>query len=287
MMRDPTDSVPIIAAPDALRTQVRSWKALGKTCGLVPTMGALHHGHLRLVEMAKAQADRVIVSIFVNAAQFAPHEDLAKYPRTLDADVAALTRQGITDAVFAPTQASIYPPGFATAIRVSGPADGLESDARPHFFQGVATIVAKLFTIAEPDVAIFGEKDFQQLLVIRRMTQDLNLGVKIAACETMREPDGLAMSSRNAYLSADLRKKAPFLKQTLDGIKDSIAAGASLLEAAARAKAALLQQGFEAVDYLEIRDAETLSPVLLPDRPNRILAAVRLGGVRLIDNIAA
>jgi pantoate--beta-alanine ligase len=251
--------------------------------GMVPTMGALHDGHVSLVREARRHADHVVVSIFVNPTQFAPHEDFDAYPRTLDADLAKLGDAAAV--VFAPNAREMYPQGHATAITVGGPSAGLETDFRPHFFAGVATVVAKLLIAAMPDIAVFGEKDYQQLQVVRQMVRDLALPVRIIGAPTLREADGLAMSSRNAYLSADERKVAAKLNRIL---KNAIAdAGNGDLRAAeAAAESALVAAGFDSVDYVAIRDAESLSVIERLDRPARILAAAKIGKTRLIDNMA-
>lgn len=251
--------------------------------GMVPTMGALHDGHLSLVREARNHADRVVVSIFVNPIQFAPNEDFDAYPRTLDADLEKLGDQA--DLVFAPNAREIYPQGYATTLNVGGPSAGLESDFRPHFFSGVATVVAKLLIAAAPDIAVFGEKDYQQLQVVRQMVRDLALPVEIVGAPTLREADGLALSSRNAYLSPDERKIAGRLNVIL---KDAIARArqGDIGGAQAWATASLQEAGFDAVDYVAIRDAQTLAPVAVLERPARILAAARIGKTRLIDNMA-
>jgi pantoate--beta-alanine ligase len=252
--------------------------------GLVPTLGALHDGHLSLVSEAKKHSGRVVVSIFVNPTQFAPHEDFDAYPRTLDKDLEKLG--GRADIVFAPNAREIYPDGYATSISVAGPAAGLETDFRPHFFSGVATVVAKLLIAAAPDIAVFGEKDYQQLLVIKRLVRDLALPVRIIAAATQREPDGLAMSSRNAYLSPEERQIAGRLNMIL---KDAVArahAGSDLRAAEAQAIEALWAAGFSHVDYVAIRDAGNLDHITALERPARILAAVKVGKTRLIDNMA-
>jgi len=251
--------------------------------GLVPTMGALHDGHLSLVRRARELSDHVVVSIFVNPTQFAPHEDFGAYPRTLDADLAKLA--GLADFVFAPNAREMYPEGFATQVSVGGPSAGLETDFRPHFFAGVATVVTKLFTAALPDIAVFGEKDYQQLLVVTRLAADLNLGVEVIAHPTAREADGLALSSRNAYLSAQERKVAGHMNRILRE------AGARAHQDGPRAAEqwavqALKDAGFASVDYVAIRDAVTLAVMETLDRPARILAAAKLGNTRLIDNMA-
>jgi pantoate--beta-alanine ligase len=274
----------IVSTIAELRALVGAWHGAGARVGLVPTMGALHAGHLSLVAEARKHCARTIVSIFVNPAQFAPHEDFDRYPRTLDADAEKLA--GETDLVFAPTVRDMYPDGFATRIDVGGPSAGLETDFRPHFFGGVATVVAKLLIAAMPDYAIFGEKDYQQLLVIRRLTADLALPIEIAGGAIVREADGLAMSSRNAYLSASERKVAGRMNAILRDAAMRVKHGDPVPQAEAFASAALLEAGFNAVDYAAIRDAETLSPVSDLSRPARILAAAKIGATRLIDNMA-
>lgn len=279
-----TDIAPAIVrtVPD-LRALVASWRARGKRVGLVPTMGALHAGHISLVEIARRHADRVIVSIFVNPTQFAPTEDFSKYPRTFEADLAKLTVIG-TDAVYAPTVDVMYPPDAATTVSLKGPATaGLEDVSRPFHFAGVATIVAKLFTQSAADVAVFGEKDFQQLAVIRRMAADLDLPVKVIGAPTVREADGLAMSSRNVYLSAENRAKAPELHRIMQAVSSGITAGEAPEGALARARTTILAAGFTP-DYLELRDAADLGEART-GRPRRLLAAATLGTTRLIDNI--
>ncbi len=255
------------------------------TVALVPTMGALHAGHLALVRRARQRAERVIVSIFVNPTQFAPHEDLASYPRTFAQDLAALTREGI-DLVWAPSAEVMYPDGFATRIAPEGAAKvGLEDAFRPHFFGGVATVVAKLFLQCRPDFALFGEKDFQQLKVVTRLARDLDLRLRIIGVPTVRERDGLALSSRNAYLSEAERAVAPVLYRTLRNCAQGISAGSSVAKALAHGRKAITATGF-ALDYLEARNAETLAPLNKhADDPIRLLVAARLGRTRLIDNI--
>jgi pantoate--beta-alanine ligase len=248
-------------------------------------MGALHDGHISLVRLARRHAGRTLVSIFVNPAQFAPHEDFGRYPRTWKADIAALGAER-ADLIFAPEVAELYPEGFATRIAPEGPAlAGLEDRFRPHFFGGVATIVAKLLIAAMPDIAIFGEKDFQQLLVIRRLVRDLALPIKMMGGLTVREKDGLALSSRNVYLAPAERKAAPTLYRTLRKSAAAIAKGASLAEIMADGKAAIVRAGFK-IDYFEARHAETLAPIAsLQQGPIRLLAAAKLGTTRLIDNL--
>jgi len=276
----------IVRTVPALRRAVDNLRARNATVALVPTMGALHDGHVSLVRLARRRASKVIVSIFVNPAQFAPTEDFSSYPRTWKADLVKLTAEKV-DLIWYPEIKAMYPDGFATRIAPEGPATaGLEDRFRPHFFGGVATVVCKLFTQCRPDVAIFGEKDFQQLRVVTRMAGDLDLGVRVIGMKTVRERDGLAMSSRNVYLSSEERRVAPELyramKQSAAGLKAgktidvAMAAGAELIKAA----------GF-ALDYFEVRHAETLAAVTsVDDGPLRILVAAKLGSTRLIDNMA-
>ena len=245
-------------------------------------MGALHAGHVSLVTETRKHAGHVVVSIFVNPTQFAPHEDFDAYPRTLEADLAKLGDSA--DIVFAPSAREMYPQGHATSITVGGPASGLETDFRPHFFAGVATVVAKLLIAASPDVAVFGEKDYQQLLVVRHLARDLALPVQILGAPTLREPDGLAMSSRNVYLSPEERQIAGRLNLIL---KDTIALAhrGDLRAAEAAGIEALWKAGFSHVDYVAIRDADTLENITGLERPARILAAAKIGKTRLIDNM--
>jgi len=265
-----------------LRGHVAAWRTAGESVALVPTMGALHEGHLSLVRMAREQAERVVVSIFVNPTQFSPNEDLARYPRTFEADCAALGP--LADLVFAPAAETMYPPGSCTMIQLEGPATaGLEDRFRPTHFTGVATVVAKLLVQCLPDVAIFGEKDYQQLKVIMRMAQDLFLPVRILGGETVREADGLAMSSRNRYLAARERAVAPRLHAQMQACAKALQTGSNPDRALAAAEENLAADGF-ALDYLALRDAATLAPAA-PGAALRLLAAARLGGTRLIDNI--
>jgi pantoate--beta-alanine ligase len=270
----------------ALRTEVAGWRRRRAKVALVPTMGALHDGHMSLVRLALREADRVVVSIFVNPAQFGPSEDFGRYPRTWRADIKQLSAAKI-DLVFAPPVEEIYPASFATRIAPAGPAvAGLEDKFRLHHFGGVATVVAKLLIEAMPDLAFFGEKDYQQLLVVRRLARDLDLPVKIVGGRTVREPDGLALSSRNVYLSAAERTAAPALHRALRDCAAAIAGGRPVAEAVSNARAAIEQADF-APDYLEARHAETLAPIASPhEGPIRLLAAARLGATRLIDNLA-
>jgi pantoate--beta-alanine ligase len=269
-----------------LRRAVMAWRKAGERIALVPTMGALHAGHLALVRAARRRAARVIVSVFVNPAQFAPHEDFSSYPRTFGDDLAALAELAV-DLVWAPPVAVMYPPGFATRIVPEGPAAvGLEDKFRPHFFSGVATGVAKLLIQCAPDIALFGEKDYQQLKVVTRLVQDLDLPLKIVGVPTIRERDGLALSSRNAYLSARERAAAPALHRVLADCADRIARGEPPARVLHEGGAAIERAGL-VLDYLEARHADTLEPVVSPTAgPIRLLVAARLGKTRLIDNIA-
>lgn len=268
-----------------LRTIIADWRKAGHRIILVPTMGALHEGHLSLVRLAKEIGDRVVVSIFVNPAQFAPNEDFGSYPRTFDGDLEKLSELS-TDLVFAPPRDEVYPPDFSTHITVEGLSDGLCGTSRPHFFGGVATVVAKLLNQCRPDVAIFGDKDYQQLLVIRRMARDLDLGVEIVGGPIVREKDGLAMSSRNAYLTADERERAPQLHLTIEEIAEGLADGKSTGPLIDKGRVRLKEAGFE-VDYLEVRDADNLTPIDgQVQEPARVFAAAMLGKTRLIDNVA-
>lgn len=273
-----------ITSVAALREQTRVWRRANETVALVPTMGALHRGHLALIAEAKARAARVVVSIFVNPTQFAPNEDFARYPRDLARDLRVLADLGGVDAVYAPDMREMYPEGFTTRIVMGGPAAGLETDYRPHFFSGVATVVGKLFAQSRADFAIFGEKDYQQLLVVRLLSRDLDLGVDVIGVPTVRESDGLALSSRNAYLSPDEREIAGRLNRVLADVAARARAGISIPQAEAEGNAALIEAGFSRVDYVAIRDAATLMPVAALDRPARVLAAARVGTTRLIDN---
>jgi pantoate--beta-alanine ligase len=268
----------------ALRRQLATWRAARETVALVPTMGALHAGHVSLGAIGKARARRVVYSIFVNPTQFAPNEDFSAYPRTFDDDVAKLAALG-ADAIFAPTPAIMYPPGFATTVSLKGPATAeLEDRFRPTHFAGVATIVSKLLIQAMPDVAIFGEKDFQQLAVIRQMARDLDIPTVIEGAPTLREADGLAMSSRNVYLSAQERATAPLLHRVMREAASAIAAGETAHGVLDYSRQRIEQGGF-VLDYLEWRDATTLGAPTLR-QPSRLLVAARIGRTRLIDNLA-
>jgi pantoate--beta-alanine ligase len=269
----------------ALRARVRAWRGEGLTVALVPTMGALHEGHLSLIRLALANADRVCVSLFVNLTQFGPDEDFDRYPRNEADDAAKIAAVG-AHLLFAPEAREVYPPGHLTRVQVPGLGDDLEGAFRPGFFTGVATIVAKLLLMALPDVAILGVKDYQQLQVIRRMVTDLDIPVRVLAGETAREPDGLALSSRNAYLAAEERRIAPMLHAAIVAVARAAADGAEPAKAEAKAARGLLEAGFTGVDYVAVRDAETLEPWTGSGRPGRVLAAAWLGRTRLIDNVA-
>jgi pantoate--beta-alanine ligase len=275
----------IVRTLPALRRALDSLRAKKATTALVPTMGALHDGHVSLVRLAKCRAKRVIVSIFVNPTQFAPSEDFSSYPRTWKADVERLAAEDV-DLIWNPDVKTMYPDGFATKILTEGPASaGLEDRFRPHFFGGVTTVVGKLFTQVRPDFAIFGEKDFQQLRVVTRMAGDLDLGVRVIGSKTVRERDGLAMSSRNVYLSPQERQMAPALYGSLKESAKRLRAGDDLKAAMAGGAALITNAGF-VLDYFEARHAETLAPVAsLKDGPVRILVAAKLGKTRLIDNV--
>ena len=272
----------IIQDKDQLRQLVRTWKAAGQIVGVVPTMGALHAGHLSLVRAAMAECDRVIVTIFVNPKQFNNPDDLRKYPRSLDSDAALISPLG-ADVIFAPLAADVYPDGFATNVTVSAVAEPLEGASRPGHFDGVATVVAKLFGMTLADRAYFGQKDWQQLQVVKRMVRDLNMPVWIVGCETIREADGLAMSSRNARLGTQARKIAPLLYSAMKAAAGAIRAGQN--NALDHCTDQILAAGFDKVDYVELRDAATLAPPVDLDRPLRLLVAAWLDDVRLIDNI--
>jgi pantoate--beta-alanine ligase len=285
-MTTPGTKIPVARTAAALRETLAGWRSAGSRIALVPTMGALHEGHLALAGEGRARANKVVVSTFVNPAQFAPHEDFARYPRDPEKDRAMLERHGAADLIYAPDIEEIYPRGFATKLIVEGPAMGLESDFRPHFFSGVATAVAKLFLQTNPGFAIFGEKDYQQLLVVTRLAKDLDLDLEIVGVPTVREPDGLALSSRNAYLTSHQRNIAGQLNRILQEVKERARSGVSIPQAEAEGAAQLLEAGFERVDYVAIRDAASLVPLRDVSAPARVLAAARIGSVRLIDNMA-
>jgi pantoate--beta-alanine ligase len=282
MPRSPT----VVRTVPALRRALDGLRVRKATTALVPTMGALHDGHVSLVRLAQRRATRVIVSIFVNPTQFAPTEDFGSYPRTWKSDVARLAAENV-DLIWHPDVKVMYPEGFATRIVLEGPATaGLEDRFRPHFFGGVATVVGKLFTQCRPDFAIFGEKDFQQLRVVTQMARDLDLGVKVIGSKTVRERDGLAMSSRNVYLSTEERRAAPELYRTMKECAKRLRGGEAIEPVMERGAKQITNAGFN-VDYLEVRHAETLAPITsIKDGPLRMLVAARLGATRLIDNIA-
>jgi pantoate--beta-alanine ligase len=267
-----------------LRAVTAQWKTERLKSTLVPTMGALHKGHLEIVRMARTLTERTIVSIFVNPIQFNNPSDLANYPRTLKADSALLEEAGV-DLLFAPTQTEMYPDGFATKIAVARVSDGLCGAFRPGHFEGVATVVAKLFNQSQADFAVLGEKDYQQLHVVRRMTRDLDIPVGIVAHPTVRETDGLAMSSRNTRLTADERQLAPELFRQLTSAADAFRQGRPAQDIYAAARAAILAAGFSAVEYFELRAEQDLMPLQALSEPARLLVAANLGRVRLIDNV--
>ncbi len=276
--------LPVVRDVAGLRAAVATWRGAGERVALAPTMGALHEGHLSLVRAGKARAERVVASLFVNPKQFAPHEDFERYPRDEAGDAAQLASAGC-DLLYAPERAAMYPEGFATNVIVSTVSTPLEGEFRPHFFGGVATVVTKLLLQCGADIALFGEKDYQQLLVIKRLARDLDIATEIIGCPTVREPDGLAMSSRNFYLSADERRIAVQLNITMRACISELRAGAAIAEVEARARTQLSAAGFTIVDYVSVRDGETLAPIADLSRPARMLAAVWLGKTRLIDNM--
>ena len=280
--------LPIVRTVADLRAQVRAWKAEGLRVAMAPTMGALHEGHLSLVRLGKAKADKVLASVFVNPTQFGPNEDFDRYPRNEAGDAALLASAGC-DLLYAPTVAEMYPQGFATKVTVSGVSEPLDGAARPGHFEGVATVVSKLLNQAQPDVAVFGEKDYQQLQVIRRLALDLDLPVEIVGAPTARAEDGLALSSRNAYLTPEQRQIAGRLNIALKDAGERLRSGAAVEQVEATGRAALERYGFERIDYFAVRHAEDLShPGPGPFAgPARILAAAFLGKTRLIDNMAA
>ncbi len=275
----------IIRKLGPLREALGTLRQSKSTLGLVPTMGALHSGHMQLVETARAQCDAVVVSIFVNPTQFGEGEDLDAYPRQEAAD-AALLEAAEVDLVWAPTVHQVYPDGFATNISVSGVSTGLCGGSRPGHFDGVATIVAKLFNQIRPDAAFFGEKDYQQLAVIRRMARDLDFTHDIVGVPTVRDHDGLALSSRNAYLTPTQRSQAVALPDTMREAASTISNGGDVASILDDARAKLLASGFQTVDYFELRNAETLENMTVFNKPARLLAAAHIGSTRLIDNIA-
>jgi pantoate--beta-alanine ligase len=277
----------IVRTVEDLRARVAAWRREGLKVGLVPTLGALHEGHLSLVRRALEDADRVVASVFVNPTQFAPGEDFEAYPRDEARDGDLLASAGCA-LLYAPSPAVMYPPGFSTSVKVWNVSEPLEGERRPTHFAGVATVVAKLLIQAQPDVAVFGEKDYQQLQVIRRMAIDLDLPARIVGAPTIRADDGLALSSRNAYLTAEQRPVAGILNRVMEALAEQAAAGEPLEPAEQAAADVLLEAGFDKVDYIEVRHADDLSPLrpTIGDAPARVLAAAWLGKTRLIDNIA-
>lgn len=274
----------IVRTVEALRAHTRAWRAAGEVIGVVPTMGALHDGHLSLARAARRDCDRVITTIFVNPMQFNNPDDLLKYPRTEEADAALLATVPV-DLIFAPAREEVYPDGFKTTVSVAGVSEPLEGRMRPGHFDGVATVVTKLFGMTMADRGYFGQKDWQQLQVVLRLVRDLNLAVQIVGCETIREPDGLAMSSRNVRLTPAGRARASVLYTAITAAAEDIRAGQSDRMAIREAAEAIRAAGFDRVEYIELRDAATLMPSDDPASPRRMLAAAWLDGVRLIDNI--
>jgi pantoate--beta-alanine ligase len=277
-------ALPVVRSVAALRARIGAWRRAGESVALAPTMGALHAGHLALVARGRALAARTVASIFVNPTQFAPHEDFSRYPRDEAGDARNLA-EARCDLLYAPTVAEMYPEGFSTTVSAGAVAEGLCGHFRPGHFAGVATVVAKLLLQSGADIACFGEKDYQQLQVIRRVARDLDIAVRIEGVPTVREPDGLALSSRNLYLSPEERQVAPALQRVLAATARRIAEGAEIAEALENGRVALAGAGFARVDYLEACDAETLAPLGRADRPGRLLAAAWLGRTRLIDNV--
>jgi pantoate--beta-alanine ligase len=288
MKSDQGHKVPVADQVAGLRQHISAWRKAGETVALIPTMGALHEGHLELVRTAKRRADRAVTSIFVNPAQFSPTEDFDTYPRTFETDLEKLASVGC-DLVWAPTKAVMYPEGFDTYIIPGGAAEGLETDFRPHFFRGVATVCSKLFTQSGTDFAMFGEKDYQQLTVIKQVVRDLNLPLTIVGVPTVREPDGLAMSSRNAYLTPDERQRAVTIHKVMAHVTASARTrdGAAIEQAIVEGRKMLADAGFGTIDYIAVRDAATLKPWdLVSGAEGRLLVAAWLGKTRLIDNAA-
>jgi pantoate--beta-alanine ligase len=279
------EAVTVVRTVAELRKVTAGWRRAGNTIALVPTMGALHGGHLSLVELAGINADKIVVSIFVNPTQFAPNEDLARYPRDEAGDLKKLATAG-ADLVWSPRVTEMYPEGFSTGVKAGSAAKDLEGVFRPHHFDGVATVCCKLFNQVAPDVAIFGEKDFQQLAVLRQLVRDLNMPLKLIAAPIKREADGLALSTRNTYLSEAERAIAPTLFKVISDVAKKVAAGAPIEAVTSEASAELMAAGFRKVDYVEVRDAETLEPAGKDRGRLRVLAAAWLGQTRLIDNVA-
>jgi pantoate--beta-alanine ligase len=279
------NGVQIVRDIEALRAAVAELRRAGGTIALVPTMGALHAGHMALIAEARRRADRVVASIFVNPTQFAVHEDLSTYPRREAGDARMLEEEGC-DLLWAPDVDTMYPDGSEIDVRAGSLGDGLDGAARPGHFDGVATVVSRLFEQVRPDIALFGEKDYQQLAVIRQMVRDRGFAVEIVGIPTQRDADGLALSSRNAYLTEEERQSARALPRALGEAAAAIQRGGDVAEALAAARERLAKAGFDPIDYVELRDAETLAPATSLERPARLLAAARLGRTRLIDNLA-
>ncbi len=277
-------TAPILRRLADLRALTREWRQKGEVIGVVPTMGALHQGHLSLAEAAKADCDRVIVTIFVNPKQFNNPEDLANYPRTEQEDAEKLAPFDV-DAIYVPDPEEIYPKGFATTVAVSGLTDAMEGEFRPGHFDGVSTIVSKLFLQTQADRAYFGEKDYQQLMVVRRMARDLDIPIEVVGCPTVREASGLAMSSRNQRLSEDGLAIAAEKHRIMRALAEALGNGEEFDALASKAKNDLLAAGFNDVEYLQLRCAETLEPLTHANRPARLFAAALVEGVRLIDNL--
>ena len=284
-MSDSDSSLHVVRDIDSLRRRVTFLRGTHHTIALVPTMGALHAGHMALVERAKALADAVVVSIFVNPTQFGPDEDLSAYPRPEAEDWELLDQAGV-DLLYRPDGETMYPDGFQTSVTVQKVSQGLCGHHRPGHFDGVATVVTKLLLQVLPDMAVFGEKDYQQLIVIQRLAEDLDIPVDIIGVPTVREDDGLALSSRNAYLTAAQRRAAPALYKELTAVANDVAAGTPIKERCTAATDALVQAGFSSVDYVDVRDASTLAPVESPAADARVLGAAWLDRARLIDNVA-
>jgi pantoate--beta-alanine ligase len=274
-----------IGAYTQLQNMLHEWQVTRQTVALVPTMGAIHAGHLQLVAEAKKNASKIVVSIFVNPAQFGPNEDFANYPRTLERDIQLLAQAGV-DLVWSPSVIEMYPEGFATSIHVAGLREALCGAFRPGHFDGVATVVAKLFMQIRPDIALFGEKDYQQLMLIKRLVKDLNMNIEVLGVPTLRERDGLALSSRNQYLDADERKIAPKLYAILQQTSNHIRSGADVKDMLGLAEKEIIAAGFTKIDYIELREEESLMPVVnFSEETARLLSAVWLGKTRLIDNV--
>ena len=276
---------PIVRTLAELREQTAIWRKAGESIGVVPTMGALHQGHLSLARAARAKCDRVIVTIFVNPKQFNDPKDLENYPRTEKEDARKLESIGV-DVIYVPDPDQIYPDGFATTVSVSGLTDMLCGESRPGHFDGVATVVSKLFLQTSADYAFFGEKDYQQLQIVRRMAMDLDIPIEVIGCPTIREEDGLAMSSRNLLLSDRSRIKAPVLAEVMNDLREGLLAGGTMSALGPDAEARILAAGFNKIDYLELREGRDLGLLERPSEDSRLFAAAWLAGVRLIDNIA-